>query len=538
MNLGGRALGALAALYPPGAALLGSLPALRGVRPRLGESALLGVGIVLLAAPAGADVFTGDSGWASLVEVLDALVLAVCAIAGSLMARSGHTLRSLAPGVAVGLILSGVVSTGLWLVQGGRVSGWTSHPNIWGATVVLPLALVAAGTVSRPLAVGSFLAAYAVSITSGSRASLIGVSLVLAGGVLGTLLSGTAPAAERRRGGFLLAIAGGVALLVVLAVMQPRLWRSALEVLRVPPSLESGQRVLGPPQALGVAVEAADDGTLLVERTRGVTWARYQFPMILFPGEVYSTYWELKSETSSSAPGVLGVVSGDDTIELRVAGEGWGTAAGGRIELVAADVRRADDGWLSIALSFRSNADVPLRLWIGPAPDLGSAEPYAAVRIREAAGVVGGPERLVPGSRPPALSTETIGVLARFSAYRAAWRAFLARPLLGHRGTSFAAYYRANPPDQGTAVPAHAHNALLQSLFQRGLVGTAGLVLVLVWYARAMARGGLRGAAWLSLASAGVMNSVDTFLWSAWMLAFLVLTGALAGSGARPPGEV
>src|SRR5690554_6247525 len=124
MNLGGRALGALAALYPPGAALLGSLPALRGVRPRLGESALLGVGIVLLAAPAGADVFTGDSGWASLVEVLDALVLAVCAIAGSLMARSGHTLRSLAPGVAVGLILSGVVSTGLWLVQGGRVSGW------------------------------------------------------------------------------------------------------------------------------------------------------------------------------------------------------------------------------------------------------------------------------------------------------------------------------------------------------------------------------------------------------------------------------
>jgi|GEM_PF-2473642 len=528
MSLTWRALGALAAIYPPVAAVVGLLLFSRAGRPRLRGQGLLWAGLGLLTLPICLDAVAGTAGRPALTEALDILLVAVCAIAGSLLARAGGSLRDLSPGMATGLVVVGVLSTAQWIVEGGRASGWTSHANIWGAVVVMPLAMVAAGPASRTAVLASFSAAYAVSITSGSRASLIGVTLVLVGTLGRAALSGTLTAPARSRGRLLVAAVAGAALLAALAGLQPRAWRTAVEALRELPSSGTGERVLGAAQALGVTVEVSDRGTLLLTKTRPEGWSRVQWPMVMFPGTLYATYWEVRHEDPAAVPGVLGVVRGDDTIELSLGETGWTAAAGGRIELVEAAVTDMDGGWTGIALAFRSNADVPLWMWIGPAPDLGGGATAATLEVREVRGVVGGLSELERSSSPTPLSPGTAAALARLSAFRAAWRAFLAEPLFGHRGTSFSDYYRANPPDQNTAVPSHAHNELLQSLFQRGLVGTSGLVLVLVWFARVMRRGGEGFAAWLALVPAIAMNAVDTFLWSARMLGFLVLVASMA----------
>lgn len=522
--------GIFMALYPPAGALLGLLDAPRIEHSRLRREGWLSAGLALLAVPPVADVVAGRAGRVTLTEALEIAALLTFAAAGYRMGRAGRTVSGTAFGLAVGVVLWGAVSLALWAAQGGRVSGWMAHPNSWGALAVLPTALV---TASRPpgWAVAAALAgASAAAVASGSRAATLGVAIVV---VFAVMRASVRTVGSRAGGRFawVLAVAS-VALLAALASLQPRLWRGAVELFAAAPDWGGQEGVLGAPQALGVSAQDLDDGTLRLVREREARWSRYQWPMILFPETTYSASWEIRNETPGAAPGVLGVVRGDDEIEVRLGPAGWEARSGGDLEMLQVEVVNQEDGWVAVALSFRSNAGSPSRLWIGPAPDLACARCPAALTVRRAVAVRGTLAELGARGEPRSLSVPTVEALSRISAFRAAWNAFLERPVLGHRGQTFSDYYRSHPPDQNTSVPAHAHNELLQALFQRGAVGAAGLVLLTGWALASFADSSERTAAVLVAALVVVLNQVDTLLLNTWMLHVLVLFAALAGVGA------
>lgn len=527
-RLGGGVLGALLTFYPP-AVLAGVLVhVMRGVRPGLVGGAWLWLATALLVSPSVAAALRSGLGENTVRGALEAVAVLACAYGGSVLGRAGHSPRSLAPGAAAALVLAAAVSVAQLLVWGGRVAGWSSHPNLWAGAAVLPAALAAAGAVTPRTALAAVSAAAVVAVAAGSRAALVGVALV----GLYALVGARRP--ERR----LVATAVTCLLaLVALALLQPRLWRGAAEVVRALPVWAAGGEVLGVPQALGVTVEPRPGGGYLVTRDAGGQWwARYQWPALLLPDKEYALSWELRSLSDGAAPGVLGVVRGDDTVELRFGPGGWNAAAGGRIELLAWDVSPSEVGWVRVSLALRSSAAEPLRLWVGPAPDLSGGAGPAVLEVSDARGVVGGLSDLAAAGRTEPFSAATEAVLARLSAYRAAWSAFLERPLLGRWDEPFADHYRAYPPDQGTFVPEHAHSEPLQALYERGLLGSAGLVLLLGWAVSQLARAGWTGLARSCLAAMVVMSLVDTYLWGAGMLTFQLVVGGVAS--ARPNGSI
>jgi len=520
-------VGMVLGLYPGLLAMLAFAALLR--RALLGVTYwwLLALGGALWLVPAASDLVAGRVSAGTLNE-LGQLLLAVAVVLGG--AALWHVVTDTKPvtrGLLVSLTLMAVVSIVYRILAPGRVSGWADHPNIWAAGVLLPTTAVFLLDRSPGARSLASVSAWLVVALSGSRSAAVVLAGTIVFFIAASLLKivGRASALATRLV-IVLAVACAFGALLIVAV--PRLTATIRDVVRVPWS-EIRPPVLGARQDLGVEVTSFADGVLEAKTLNADGWSRVQYPIVLFPGTTYSVALDLKSNSPGTVPGVLGVVSGADKVVLERR-ENWEARAGGRIHLIDFVVQDEGAGWTTVALTFRSTANETLRMYIGPAPDL-SGSMGAKLLVRNVKASAGGVEVLLASADYKVAPTaETREALSRVSSFAAGWRGFAEAPLVGQRAMSFAEYYRLNPPTQATAVPSHAHNELLQTMFRMGAIGSMGLLLVLGWVGLVLAQGSSRHRAVILLAVALLANLVDVVLWSSGMMYFLLgFSGMLMG---------
>lgn len=494
-------------------------------RIRLPRAWLLGVGGVLWLLPVAADVGVGSWTSSSTRDAGLLLVFLASAVGGAVLGRDG-ALRWLPTGLTLGLCAMAVVSLVERGLREGRVEGWASHPNVWGASTLLPLAAVLLLSSSRRLRlVAAALALVSVALSGSRSAALIALVIIVAFMVRACFAR---PVTWRRRATQGLAvIAGALVLYVAMALVQPRLSTSLGDLFRLGGAGSKEVPLLGAAQPLGVEVARQEDGTMTIRRVDGPSWSRLQYPLILFPDTSYAIAMDVLPSGEGGSPGILGA-RGEDGLRVSLEAGAWVATASGRIDVLAFSARDLGDGWTELAVAFTSVAEVPLRFWIGPAPDLGSDGEDALVSVRRVRAAIGGLDALPPGPVPPPAQS-SLAALARLPAFDVAWAGFLERPLFGQRRTSFASYYRDHPPSQDTTVAGHAHDFFLQSLFERGAVGTLGCALLLVWVLVAPRDARQHVVLAVLLATALVANVVDTVLWSAGMGYFLAVVAGAAG---------
>ncbi len=534
----GVVAGAVTAVYPGALALLGALALVGRRSVRLPYPALLLAASVLWLLPAASDLFLGRVGPVTLGEVGQLAVFLLVAAGGAALGRALGSARHLVPGLLVGLGAVALASAAAAFEgPAGRVALWTDHPNILGASVLLPAAATA--LLARSVRIGAAaIAAAAVPVgLSGSRSALI-VLIVTAAYLV------VAAAARRWRGGrarLTLAVASlaVAALAVVGAVMvQPRLGAFVSDLARLPlAALKPG--LLGVPQPLGVTVTDLEGGELRLERTGSDWWSRLQYPLVLLPGKTYTFSVELAASGPADTIGVYGAVNADDTVTAARRGA-WEATATGALVVTHLSTEELADGWTRVTLTFESGSHAKSWIWIGPAPDLaGAGGSGAAVRVRATSAWEGGENAKPAGAQTAeAASLATNQAVARVYAFVGAWSGFEAAPVFGQRGVEFASYFRHQAPTFYTAVPTHAHNAFLQSLFESGTSGTLGFLLLLVWAGAAIAsRSDHRGLLVL-LAVAVLANTVDTVMWSAGMMYFLAAVGGMVAGFGAPPADL
>lgn len=134
--------------------------------------------------------------------------------------------------------------------------------------------------------------------------------------------------------------------------------------------------------------------------------------------------------------------------------------------------------WQRLWFSFVYEGDQsPVQMFLGLSPDnqraLGGTAVVAGFQLERGSQ----PSDYVPGSAARGVSLGS----GRLPYWSAAWSGFLQSPLVGNSG-SFPDYFQSlgRQRTRITEPPAHAHNIVLQTLYQRGLVGALSLVLLMV----------------------------------------------------------
>lgn len=241
---------------------------------------------------------------------------------------------------------------------------------------------------------------------------------------------------------------------------------------------------------------------------------------------------ELGTATSGASPGVVGVVAGEDRLVIGGA-DGWAARGEGSINVVDFRVEEAPDGWTEVAVSFRSEDKKVARMWIGPAPNLAAESAGAAILVRGLVAVVGDLSALRAEGCTKEISPSTIEALARVSSFAAGWRGFVEAPMFGQRDRQFSNYYRENPPTQDTAVPPHAHNVIIQVLYEMGFTGAFGLVLILLWLGRVLFRSRVGPRSLVLVIAALAANMFDFTFWAAGALLFLFAFAGIVTANMR-----
>ncbi len=178
--------------------------------------------------------------------------------------------------------------------------------------------------------------------------------------------------------------------------------------------------------------------------------------------------------------------------------QGWGQTEGNgtfalTAELIDGQVRASLQGsgviedygvaarngaWQRIYATFKYEGTSPRVDWyVGLAPDgreiAGATTAFAGFQVER------GPlTSYTPGDATRGLPFAT----GRLSMWRAAWKGFLSRPWLGRGVGAFPSYYERTESSvtaSQSEVPAHAHNLYLEILFERGVLGLFGLMLLL-----------------------------------------------------------
>lgn len=438
---------------------------------------------------------------------------------------AGSPREALAWGILTGLAVIAVISVVQLATDRGRIAGWTDHPNLWAAQVIVPTLGLIVLSRTRGIAVFGIVLAGLTIAAAGSRGAVASL-------LIGLLL--WRPLWRGRVGVYLaVLIALGTAVVVV---ARPRFVSGIPQIVAHVTRSESQPTNLlsGPTQALGVQVEPGGEtdafGETILRKTRPFSWARWQQPLILFPDVPYTISGEF-SPTASSIPGLLGVGTGPDRtrhVGLILLQDGrWSFHAEGGL-VTDLNASRTADGWHRFEWTVVNRSGAPIRWWVGPSPALVDGDVGAEIRVRGLQAELG--RRATPYTPPTRLPLEAVQFLDRLRAFRVAIDGYRASPWVGHPDTAFSEYYRRNPPDQRTVVPLHAHNVWLATLFERGLLGVVGLV---AFFVVALLAGG--PSLLPALAAVIVSNVFDVTLWSAQQMNGLVLLSALLAS---PPDRI
>lgn len=469
-------------------------------------------------------------GWGTSGALQVAALLAVALSIAWPLRRPAEDARLalVARGAAVGAVALAVLAVTEAIVTGARAGVWFGHPNVLGAAAAAVAVATATVARTRPgLASAGAGAGLVVVLASGSRGSLLAVAVGLAW--LG---------AKRSRRP-LLVIAAVAVVTVAAASLHPRIgpaFRSAVAFALDERSTARTISVLGsPPQAFGVDVEPVDaaagsttgDAAFRVLKRAEGAGARRQSPMILFPGRSYELRAVLHIERAGAAPGVLGVgrheAGGAGHVRIVLDGDAWRVEAGERYRVEILEGRLEAEGRAVLRASLTNVGATPVRMWIGPGPHLGEGGIGTELTV-EAFEVTGPAVDRWDGRND--LPLEVVQALDRIDALAVARRGWNQRPWLGHGPEAFSAYARWHPASHRTSLSAHAHHALLQTLFEGGVVGALGLL------AMGVAALSLAPAALAPLATTVIIaNTFDATLWPAQALLVLVAVGGVLGSG-------
>ena len=212
-------------------------------------------------------------------------------------------------------------------------------------------------------------------------------------------------------------------------------------------------------------------------------WLRLQQVIPITPGEPYTLSSWIKRPDNGAQPGLQGWGQNPQTNEVFAVvswldDHRWLADASGAGRLVDAGIVEQAGAWSRVFVSFIYDGTAsPLYWYVGMAPDRlvrpdGETE-FAGFQLERGES----PTTYAPG---PASQGLGLGV-ARVPYWRAAWQGFLERPLAGWGPSVFPDYVAAKWPDQHrlSSVPSHSHNLPLQFLFERGLFGVAGLLVLL-----------------------------------------------------------
>ena len=254
----------------------------------------------------------------------------------------------------------------------------------------------------------------------------------------------------------------------------------------------------------------------LSKKDRTESWLRLQQILPIESQQTYTVSTWIHTE-SEGRPGIQGwgqyrTPEGLKTFVVNASfsnGE-WRAATHGPGQLLASGVAASDGDWRRVYATFRYEGTQPKLIWyLGLAPDIRNgtnAEAiFAGFQLERG-------DTLTPYL--PGTATEGLGFsTARTPYWQAALQGISERPLLGWGAGTFSSYFLNNWPERGRLhdIPAHTHNLFLQVLFERGLVGLLGLILLLIglcW--NALRR---RDATFLAVVAAVlVANSFDNTL--------------------------
>lgn len=421
-----------------------------------------------------------------------------------LVYRAFGRLRKVAPellprALSVGLLcgLAAVVALG-WSQVGqfnpfayktlSQAIVWSSPPALYGHTVLVLGAIIAIlARSTRERFLGLALSALGILVSGSREAAIAWVFVAL------VLLLKRRPGS--RRGWLAEALLFAVMLVVAAGLGQLFGWGRTGFLLDIVPANGTRNLVQGSEIALGdwwdttwvevtpgqVRLDGRTLSSYTVRKRGPESWRRLQQVIPIAAGQVYTLSVWLAGE-GGARPGLQGwgQLEGGQTFSLvsSLQAGRWRAAASGPGRVLAKGIAATESGWTRVYVTFVYEGDEPLYWYVGLAPDQrvtqGEAASFAGFQLEPGAR----PSAYVPGTATRGLS---LGV-ARLPYWRVAARGIAERPWFGWGEGSFPAYYRAAGPNQAQlqAIPSHAHNLYLHILFERGAVGFAGLLLLIL----------------------------------------------------------
>jgi lipopolysaccharide/colanic/teichoic acid biosynthesis glycosyltransferase len=243
--------------------------------------------------------------------------------------------------------------------------------------------------------------------------------------------------------------------------------------------------------AMGVTV-VADEANVAgqpltaytVTKTGTESWLRLQQVVPLETGRTYTVSAWLKPLDPAARPGIQGwgEPAGSNTVFAMTSaldGETLRASLAGPGTLLGSGVAEQSGDWRRIWITFRYEGTVsPLHWYVGLAPDsrsvAGTSARFAGFQLE--------PSETLSAYTPGA-ATQGLGLgVARLPYWQAAWQGFIAQPWLGWGPGAFPDFFKLNRPERIMLhqTPSHPHSLPLGILFERGLLGLAGLALLLI----------------------------------------------------------
>jgi hypothetical protein len=402
--------------------------------------------------------------------------------------------RDLGAGLLIGLagaIAVGLQGSGEWRIDTARsvfdLVAWTGNPALFAHAMLVLSALLAVILPSprgRVLALG--LGAVAVLVAGAQEAVLAWLVIAMGLRFVGRRGTRATAVAEWALVVLMVVVASGAT--ATLGTGRTG-YRVALVTDPAANQLRGTETASGDWwYRLGVRYDAvpgtvAGEGRTVyaVTKTDPDPWSRLQQIVRLEPGGAYVVSTAFRADTSAR-PGIDGWGRADETasaatLNALATASGWTAAGSAEIVVLDAELRDVGDGWQRANVAFRYEGARPLTWYVGLVPDYrtttGMTTEFAEFQL-----IAGSdPRPYVP--HPPERGLADLRV-TRFPLWEQALDAIAKRPWWGWGPSGFVRAAEAADPSGAVQRPvvAHAHSLFLDTAVERGLVGLAGLLLL------------------------------------------------------------
>lgn len=379
-----------------------------------------------------------------------------------------------------------------------RAWGWSTHPNVWAASAATVSFGAFVWTSRTAWAWLAVVPTFAILVLTGSRTALLAT-------ILSVLVLGASHVLGRRptRAATVSRWLGAAALIVVIGVLAI-VGRDGRVGLALPFGTQSDvaigdartnlirsserldDRVVWKPHDVTVT-PAEDQGDATpaerwsIQKEVGVGGsARLVQRVTVQAGDEHVLSLWLAADASAAQPSVvLSSLAAGGSLSLDRRGDRWTSDARGDLEILDASVRDdSENGW-SVTLRFRAAGSGPTDVLVALVPDrnprLDTTIRVHSPHLRPAAA---SDAYLATFPRDRLRTAAAGSVDARIEIFEGAWTAFLQRPLWGWGRDHLADVVGRTVTTVDGGGPAHAHNAVLQASWQRGIVGLLGLGLL------------------------------------------------------------